>query len=297
MTTVKAKDFAGGLVGSAYGECEIENSFVSCDVYAVGGTIVGANNGSLSIKDVFSSGSSLGTESVAIGENNGKIFAKSMIITGSNTNGAKSAIGADKAEYVYSDKTALGTSDKNVASLTTKELISSKPSGLDSWQFADGAYAVPATADDYSSAWALKVSKPVGGKEAYEGNVAIDYSLTNETGDKSVDDMLVGVLISSGSDKGTVTSDLYTKANANPAKLNALLVTSGTFKVSASLPYGYKFEVTAADENGKEYKVTEQAGSASLVEIGSAEYVKLSIKIVKTDIPWGLTSLWESLSR
>lgn len=109
--------------------------------------------------------------------------------------------------------------------------------------------------------------------------------------------MLVGVLISSGSDKGTVTSDLYTKANANPANLNALLVTSGTFKVSASLPYGYKFEVTAADENGKEYKVTEQAGSASLVEIGSAEYVKLSIKIVKTDIPWGLTSLWESLSR
>ena len=55
--------------------------------------------------------------------------------------------------------------------------------------------------------------------------------------------------------------------------------------------------MTAADENGKEYKVTEQAGSASLVEIGSAEYVKLSIKIVKTDIPWGLTSLWESLSR
>lgn len=297
VTTVKAKDFAGGLVGSAYGECEIENSFVSCDVYAVGGTIVGANNGSLSIKDVFSSGSSLGTVSVAIGENNGKIFAKSMIITGSNTNGAKSAIGADKAEYVYSDKTALGTSNKNVASLTTKELISSKPSGLDSWQFADGAYAVPATADDYSSAWAIKVSKPVGGKEAYEGNVAIDYSLTNETGDKSVDDMLVGVLISSGSDKGTVTSDLYTKANAKPAKLNALLVTSGTFKVSASLPYGYKYEVTAADENGKEYKVTEQAGGTSLVEIGSAEYVKLSIKIVKTDIPWGLTSLWESLSR
>lgn len=298
LTTIKAQESAGGLVGAASGVSSIKNSFASCEVISLGGSLVGANTGSLVVEDVFVSGSSLGLGSASIGENKGEITALRMIIAGSNNAGAAQAILANKTELVYSDKTTLLINDEKTIATSTKELTASKPDGLDSWSFIKGSYAVPLMADEYSNKWAQFAAKPAVAGEAYIGNVEFEYTLSNKTGDSSFDETVVGVLIKSSEKSGSViTSDFFTTCKASPKELNKILVKSGGFYINASLPTGYVFEITAKDSNGKNFKVSDFGSQGKYIEIGTAEFVSVNISIVKADVPWGLTSLWESISR
>ena len=112
-----------------------------------------------------------------------------------------------------------------------------------------------------------------------------------------MDSALIGVLIKSVSPDKVITSDFFTDCSAQSKKLNNILVTAGGFYIDSNLPSGYEFELTAKDFAGNTVDITDCGENGSYVEIGSGNYVSVTISIVKTDIPWGLTSLWESLVR
>lgn len=138
----------------------------------------------------------------------------------------------------------------------------------------------------------------VGTVEATIGNTAVEYTLANKSGDKFMDSSLVGILIKSRlSDNSVVTSDIFTACDSQMAKMNKLLVTSGGFYVDSSIASGYEFNIIAKDSAGNEITVTDAGAQGVFVETANAESIVLEITIVKTDIPWGLTSLWESLIR
>ncbi|MGN1480273.1 MAG: hypothetical protein ACI4XH_10915, partial [Acutalibacteraceae bacterium] len=129
-----------------------------------------------------------------------------------------------------------------------------------------------------------------GSFEASVGNVKLEYSLVNKTGDKKMDSAVVGVLIKSVSPDKVITSDFFTDCSAQSKKLNNILVTAGGFYIDSNLPSGYEFELTAKDFAGNTVDITDCGENGSYVEIGSGNYVSVTISIVKTDIPWGLTS-------
>lgn len=150
-SVVKASESAGGLVGVVKGNSVVKNSVSAVTVDAAGGTIVGANEGNLSISDVLSTGSSKGGDSIVVGTNNGELTIEKAIIGGTNAGANENAVSADEINYVYSDVTALGTSDKKVASVSAGNLMASVPEGLDGWVMSQGCYPAPRMADAYAS--------------------------------------------------------------------------------------------------------------------------------------------------
>ncbi len=138
----------------------------------------------------------------------------------------------------------------------------------------------------------------VGSFEANVGNTAVEYKLVNNSGDEYMNTALVGLLIKSNLEGGSVvTTDVFTKASNKPSKINNLIVTSDGFYVNSSVPSGYKLEITAKDSAGKALDVTDMAGQGFFVKKGSDNFVSLEISIVKIDTPWGLVSVWESIVR
>ncbi|MCQ2471839.1 MAG: hypothetical protein MJ147_07365 [Clostridia bacterium] len=299
MCKVNAQNKAGGLAGVTSGKALIKNCFTTCDVNAAGGVIVGTNNGALTLTDVMANGSSHGTDALAVAVNNGTIKAEKVLVAGSNDDNKTAVFNADEAEYAYADKTAIGIADSNMTGLTTSELTASKPEGLEGWAQSQGKYPVPVMADAYSNAKALEAAT-ASTEEAIEetiGNLKVNYKLVNNSGDKAMDSALVGVLIKSKANGTTITSDFFTKSGDKAKSLNKLLVTTGGFYIDSSLPAGYKFVVTAKDSNGKAIDVSDAGSLGAYVQCGNASEISLTISIVKVDIPWGLTSLWESLKR
>lgn len=298
MTEINAQNNAGGLAGITSGTSVIDNCFAACEVNAAGGTIIGTNNGTLTLRDVMVNGNSHGTDAIAIAVNNGTVKAERVLIAGGNDDNKTAVLNADDAKYVYEDKTTLRVSDDNITSLTTSELTSSKPEGLDSWAQSAGRYPVPVMADSYSNKMAAKAAAP--SEEApYEestGNLKVNYKLVNNSGDKAMDSELAGVLIKSNVNGKTITSDFFT-SSSKPVSLNKILVTTGGFYVDSSLPKGYEFKVTAKDSIGRTINVSDAGSMGAYVECGNADEVNLVISIVKTEIPWGVYSLWESLAR
>ncbi len=161
VTTLKAENTAGGLVGVTKGNNTIENCVSATTLDAQGGTVVGVNEGRLSIYDILSTGSSNGSNSITVGANNGEISIEKAVIGGTNTGAVSNATDADSVKYVYSDVTTLGTDDKKVTSLSAGKLLSAVPEGLEGWVSAEGHYPAPAMADDYASALVLLASIPV----------------------------------------------------------------------------------------------------------------------------------------
>ncbi|MBQ8228301.1 MAG: hypothetical protein IJZ88_04735 [Clostridia bacterium] len=161
MTTVKSQKTAGGLVGVAKGDCSIENSVTATTVDVAGGTIVGINEGRLTVSDILSTGSSKCDNSITVGANNGELTIEKAVIGGTNAGATANAVDADEMSYVYSDVTALGTTDKGVTSVSAGNLIATLPEGLDGWVTADGNYPAPAMADDYAVSLVSLASVPV----------------------------------------------------------------------------------------------------------------------------------------
>lgn len=160
-SVVKASQSAGGLVGVAKGNSVIRNSVSAVTVDAVGGTIVGINDGNLAITDILSTGSSKGGDSIAVGSDNGELTIEKAIIGGTNAGASENAVSADDTSFVYSDVTALGTSDKGVASVSAGNLMASVPEGLDSWVMTEGCYPAPRMADAYATELTRLASVPV----------------------------------------------------------------------------------------------------------------------------------------
>ena len=71
----------------------------------------------------------------------------------------------------------------------------------------------------------------------------------------------------------------------------------GGFTIDSNLPRDYEFKITAKDSLGREINISDAGTLGAYIECGSVSEVNLVISIVKTDIPWGLFSLWESLAR
>lgn len=160
-SVVKANQSAGGLVGSVKGNSAIRNSVSAVTVDAIGGTIVGVNEGNLTITDILSTGSSKCGDSIAVGLNGGELTIEKALIGGTNAGASENAVSADELSFVYSDVTALGTSDKNVASVSAGNLMASAPQGLDGWVMADGCYPAPRMADAYATELTRLASVPV----------------------------------------------------------------------------------------------------------------------------------------
>lgn len=299
VSEIKAQNKAGGIAGITSGESAITNSFAACEVNAAGGTVVGTNNGVLTLTDVMANGSSHGTDAIAVAVNNGTIKAKRVLIAGANEDEKTVVLGADEAEYVYGDITSLGVGDENMTALTTSQLTASKPEGLDSWNQSEGKYPVPAMADDYSNKKAALAAAPAVAESDGDitGNLALSYKLVNKSGDKNIDSMLAGVLIKSKVDGMTVTSDFFTTCGGNAKAVNKILVTTGGFYIDSSLPQGYEFVITAKDSKGRAINVSDAGSLGAYVECGAENSVSLVISIVKTEIPWGVYSLWESIVR
>lgn len=299
MCEINAQNNAGGIAGIASGKSSIRNSIAACEVNAAGGTVVGVNNGELVLSDVMANGISHGTGAVAVAENNGVIKASKVLITGSNEDGKTAILNADEASAVYSDRTALGITEDNITALSTSQLTSSVPEGLDGWKQSAGKYPVPAMADSYMNRIAAAAAAPLVKevREESEGNVKVKYSLVNSTGEKNMDSKLVGVLIKSNVEGTTVTSDFFTTCKAEKKDIEKILVTSGGFYVDSSLPEGYEFRITAKDSSGKTISVSDAGNLGAYIESGVEDEVNLVITIIRTDIPWGTYSLWESLKR
>ena len=137
-----------------------------------------------------------------------------------------------------------------------------------------------------------------GSTEATLGNTDVEYELLNESGDEYMDSALVGLLIKSRlEDNSVVTSDVFTSCDTPAIRMNKLLVTTGGFYVDAILPAGYEIIVAAKDGADNEITVTDAGAQGVFVESENAQSVVLEITVVKKDIPWGLTALWESLVR
>ncbi len=299
VSEINAQNKAGGLAGVTTGKSTISGSFAACEVNAAGGTIAGTNNGELTLKNVMVNGGSHGTGAVVVAVNNGTIKAEKVLIAGGNADGKTAVLNADEAEYVYCDKTSLGISDANITGLTTAQLTSSKPEGLEDWNQDEGKYPVPKMADAYSDRMAASAAS-ASDKDSTEdiaGNVKISYKLVNNSGSKAMNSKLTGVLIKSHVNGNTVTEDFFTSCSSTAKTVNKLLVKSGGFYVDSSLPRGYGFVVTAADSRGRAVKVTDAGAEGVYVECGIETEINLTISIVKTDIPWGIYSLWESLAR
>ena len=160
-SVVKASQSAGGLVGVVKGNSVVKNSVSAATVDAEGGTIVGSNEGSLAISDVLSTGSSKGGSSIAVGFNNGELTIEKAIIGGTNAAANENAVSADEINYVYSDVTALGTTDKDVVSVSAGNLMASVPEGLDGWVMSQGCYPAPGMADAYASELTRLAAVPV----------------------------------------------------------------------------------------------------------------------------------------
>lgn len=296
---IVAQNKAGGIAGITKGSSSISGCFTTCRVNAAGGSIVGANNGSLELTDIMVNGASHGTGAVAVGENSGRIKALRVLIAGLNEDKKTVILGADEAEYVYSDKTSLGIAEDGITALTTSQLTSAKPAGLDKWTQADGKYPVPAMDDEYSNNMAAAAAVPAekASIESSVGNVAVSYRLKNNTGDRAMDSKLTGILIKSKANGTTITSDFFTTCSSEIKPLNKIIVASGGFYTDLSLPKGYAFKVSAKDSDGFVIKVSDAGSMGWYVESGAEEAVYLEISIVKADIPWGIFSLWESLAR
>lgn len=137
-----------------------------------------------------------------------------------------------------------------------------------------------------------------GSVEEAIGNTSVEYSVVNESGNRRMNSSVMGILIKSRlADGSVVTSDIFTTCDAQPIRLNKLLVTEGGFYVGSSVASGYDLVVNAKDSAGNEIKVTDAGSQGVFIETAGADSVTLEITIVKKDIPWGLTSLWESLTR
>ena len=160
-SVVKAPQSAGGFVGVVKGNSVIKNSVSAVTVDAEGGTIIGVNEGNLTIADILSTGSSKGGDSIAVGVNNGELIVEKAIIGGTNAGATENAVSADDTSFVYSDVTALGTSDKNVVSVSAGNLMASVPEGLDSWVMTEGCYPAPRMADAYATELTRLASVPV----------------------------------------------------------------------------------------------------------------------------------------
>ncbi len=160
-SVVKATQSVGGLVGVVKGNSVIKNSVSATTVDAAGGTIVGTNEGNLAISDVLSTGSSKGGDSIAVGTNDGELTIEKAIIGGTNAGANENAVSADEINHVYSDVTALGTSDKYVAAVSAGNLMASVPEGLDGWVMSQGCYPAPVMADTYASELVRLASVPV----------------------------------------------------------------------------------------------------------------------------------------
>lgn len=138
----------------------------------------------------------------------------------------------------------------------------------------------------------------IGSFEAAVGNVSVSYNLTNKSGDNYMDSALVGILIKSELDTGNVVaSDIFTSADAKASKLNNIIVTSDGFYVNSNISQGYKLEVIAKDSVGNALQVTDEGNKGFFVATGGNTAVVLEISIVKTETPWGINSIWESLIR
>ncbi len=296
---ITAQNRAGGLVGITAGDSSVTGSFTACKVNGTSGSLIGTNNGNLVLTDVMTNGTSHGIGFVAVAVNNGSIKAERVLIAGVNEDKKTTILYADEMRYVYSDKTTLGVTEKDITALTTSQLVSSKPKGLEEWNQIEGTYPVPVMEDEYSNKQAAIAALPAD-KASFEvstGNVTVNYNLKNRTGDRAVDSMITGVLIKSGVGGTAVTSDFFTTCGSEIKPINRILVATGGFYVASSLPMGYRFSVSATDSEGMTIKVSDAGSNGWYVESGAEEEVNLDISIVKTETTWGVFSLWESLAR
>ncbi|MBQ8784216.1 MAG: hypothetical protein IJZ57_10660 [Clostridia bacterium] len=160
-SVVKSAESAGGLVGVTKGNSSVINSVTAVTVDGIGGTIVGINDGNLTVKDILSTGSTKGGNSITVGANDGELTIEKAVIGGTNAGATANAVDADEISLVYSDVTALGTSDNGVASVSAGNLMASIPEGLDGWALAEGCYPAPKMADRYSAVLTKLASVPV----------------------------------------------------------------------------------------------------------------------------------------
>ncbi len=137
----------------------------------------------------------------------------------------------------------------------------------------------------------------IGAYEANLGNTEISYTLNNKSGDREIDKSLVGVLIKSKQFDGTVVSNDAFMKSGETIKLNKISVSTGGFYVDVDVKSGYKVEIIAKDSTGNELKATDMGNLGIYVETGSAKFVSLQLNIVKAEMPWGLTSIWQSITR
>ena len=299
MGDVTAQKAAGGAVGTVTGTSSITNSAVSCTVKSAGGTLVGINDGELTVSDVLANGMTYGVGNIAVAVNKGSIDASRMIIAGTNTDAKQGIMSAQKTKDVYADITKLNVTDDNITGLEREELTAQKPEGLDEWNHTNGSYPVPQFEDKYSAELAEEAAAPLTAdiKEEKVGNVAVDYTLTNNTGDEIADRIRTGILIKSNVNGQTVTADFFTSSSSDRKKIYNLLVTSGGFYIDSDLPDGYGIEITAKDEDGKDITVTNAGSKGDYVSLGTKTSVSLEISIIKAEKPWGLTSVWKSLKK
>ncbi len=172
MTVVNAEN-GGGIAGSTKGNCSVENTVTASTVNASGGTVAGINEGNLAISDVLSTGSAKGTDSILIGKDNGLVSVERAVIGGTNAGKVTSAVSTEDVEYVYSDVTSLGTTDKDVASISAGNLMTSIPLGLEGWVSAEGRYPAPLINNSYSQKLISLASVPVIA-DAKEGGMVAD---------------------------------------------------------------------------------------------------------------------------
>ncbi len=137
-----------------------------------------------------------------------------------------------------------------------------------------------------------------GAYEASLGNTTVEYKLINNSGDEIMNSSIVGILIKSDAGNGnTVTSDIFAKAESEPAKINNLIVAADGFYVNSSIASGYKICVSAKDSAGNALPVDDMGSKGYFVKTGRDNFASLEITIVKAEVQWGIASLWESIVR
>ncbi|NLP49038.1 MAG: hypothetical protein GX345_08900 [Clostridiales bacterium] len=138
--------------------------------------------------------------------------------------------------------------------------------------------------------------------------IEISYTLHNDTGEMGMSSENVIVSIKNvhyfGGKPANFGADIFTNANATASEIDDAVVSSGGIFALGSLPAGYKYMVTAQDQDGNyllgsaldkvEVKETE-GGYGAYIELEAAtEEVVIHYYIVK-DEPWGVYIMWSSL--
>ncbi|MDD6275234.1 MAG: hypothetical protein PUB20_00165 [Clostridia bacterium] len=127
-------------------------------------------------------------------------------------------------------------------------------------------------------------------------SLSLSYKLSGKD-DGELKNSVISVMLRSGKGLGSTSFGLFTKLNAQSKQISDIAVADGVLYVSVGgAAEDRDYTVSAIDGNGVQLQVTEINGEYA-VSVGSSETVSLSIEIGgKADQPWGLRSIWRSIT-